>query len=537
MELKRYLRGACVCSQTEQLRERGGALPSERARALTDSGLRILPLLLAMLAGYDACAQIKPANPILPGDHPDPTIIHVGDTYWTASTSGDWAPEFPLFRSTDLHRWTAVGAIFPQTPSWASGSFWAPELVNDRGHILVYYVGRKRGGPLCVAVGTADRPEGPYIDHGPLVCQTDGSIDPAMARDEKGHPFLLWKEDGNSIARPTPIWAQPLTDDLIHLTGTPTQLIVNDSATWEGGVIEAPYVMRHDGHFYLFYAGNACCGTACRYAEGAARADHLLGPWMKDPANPIIRPNSNWKCPGHGTAVETTSGEDYFIYHAYPATGTVYLGRESMLDRITWSDGWPIINGGGGPSGGSTNVETKQPTFTDNFSKPSLDAGWQWPVRRVPRWAIGQGTLTLDASNDDRPVFIARSLMTSSYAAVVGVKDIGGLGIIGGSHVMLVFSRRADYLELWRVSDAGRQTLWQSEIPHEAIVWLRATSANLSSSSFSYSLDHKHWIEAGSPVSVTELLPWDQGLRVGLVNAEALPAHFTQFSLTALGIP
>lgn len=494
--------------------------------------LCFLVVLVGILLCHVARGQRRSTNPILPGDHPDPTIIRVGDSYWTASTSGDWAPEFPLYRSSDLRHWTAAGAIFPQSPSWASGSFWAPELVSDRGHILVYYVGRKKDGPLCVAVATADKPEGPYADHGPLVCQSDGSIDPAMARDEAGHPFLIWKEDGNSIGKPTPIWAQPLTADLIHLTGTPTQLIVNAPSTWEGGVVEAPYIMRHDGHFYLFYAGNACCGTACHYAEGVARADHLLGPWMKDPANPIIRPNSNWKCPGHGTAVETPSGEDYFVYHAYPTAGTVYVGRESVLDRITWSHGWPVINDGAGPSGGSADFTARQPTFADNFSRASLDAGWQWPVRRVPQWQLGNGSLTLEPPKDNRPVFVARSLLTPTYAVSVGVKDIGGLGIIGGSQSLLVLSQRADHLQLWRLDNVGSKVLWQSEIPHAAIVWLRAISTDLSSTSFSYSLDHKHWMQAGPVLSVTELLPWDQGLRVGLVNAETRPAHFTQFSLT-----
>ena len=493
----------------------------------------LLVVSLGILLGEAACAQTTPVNPIIPGDHPDPTIIRVGNSYWTASTSGDWAPEFPLYRSIDLRHWTAAGAIFPEPPAWAAGSFWAPELVNDRGRILIYYVGRKRNGPLCVAVATADNPQGPYTDHGPLVCQSDGSIDPAMARDEHGRAFLIWKEDGNSIGKPTPIWAQPLTDDLIHLTGTPTLLIVNDPSTWEGGVVEAPYIMRHEGHFYLFYAGNACCGTACRYAEGVARADHLLGPWTKDPANPIIRPNGNWKCPGHGTAVETPTGADYFIYHAYPAAGTVYLGRESVLDRITWSnDGWPIINGSAGPSGGTSDFGAKQPAFTDNFNKPGLDAGWQWPVRRAPQWQLGHGTLTLEPSRDSTPIFIARRLVAPVYAASVGVRDTGGLGIIGGSRSMLSLIRRGDHLELWRLSNSGRQVLWQSVIPHTSIVWLRATSSDLSRTSFSYSLDHKHWTPAGTVLSVTELLPWDQGLRVGLVNAEVTPAYFTQFSLS-----
>ena len=243
---------------------------------------RALSLLLAATAGIGA-AQVDGnlINPIVPGDHPDPTIIRVGDTYWTASTAGNWAPQFALYRSTDLHHWTAAGAIFPHTPAWARSDFWAPELVSDGGRVLVYYVARKRDGPLCVAVATAASPEGPYEDHGPIMCQEDGSIDPSFVRDEHGKPFLIWKEDGNSRKQPTVIWAQPLTADLLQVTGDKTQLMVNEPQSWEGGVIEAPYILRHDDQFYLFYAGNACCGVECHYAEGVARAGKLLGPWTR----------------------------------------------------------------------------------------------------------------------------------------------------------------------------------------------------------------------------------------------------------------
>ncbi len=44
--------------------------------------------------------------------------------------------------------------------------------------------------------------KGPYTDHGPIMCQPDGSIDPSFVRDEHGQPFLIWKEDGNSEGKP-----------------------------------------------------------------------------------------------------------------------------------------------------------------------------------------------------------------------------------------------------------------------------------------------------------------------------------------------
>jgi xylan 1,4-beta-xylosidase len=497
--------------------------------------LVLLVLSLAAIGGH-MLAQ----NPILPGDHPDPTIMRIGNTYWTASTSGDWAPEFPLYRSVDLHHWTAAGTVFPHTPEWASGSFWAPEMVSDQGRVLVYYVARKWGGPLCVAVATATRAEGPYTDHGPILCQRDGSIDPSFARDEHGQPFLIWKEDGNSENKLTPIWAQPLTGDLLHLTGEKTQLLVNDPESWEGGVVEGPYIFRHAGRFYLFYAGNSCCGAACHYAEGVARANHLFGPWEKDPANPIIRPNAAWKCPGHGTAVETVSGEDYFLYHAYPAAGTFYLGRESVLDAISWgSNGWPTINQGHGPSGGvlAGKAVAVQRPLVDEFRQPVLDPEWRWPIGHAPIFHSGDGRLTLEAATDDSPVFLGRALTASAGLATVGVDTSGGaeagLGLIGGAKSELVLMKHGTSLELWHATSNAREMLWQTDIGRTSTVWLRVGSTGNAQVTFSYSLDGKHWQRAKAGVSLAGLPAWDQGLRVGLVSkgAKGTSASFVHFSL------
>jgi beta-xylosidase len=490
-----------------------------------------LLLSAAILGGPIHGRSIQPslsadaANPILPGDHPDPTIVRIGNTYWMASTSGDWAPAFPVYRSTDLRHWTAAGAVFPQTPEWASGSFWAPEMVADHGRVLVYYVARKRGGPLCVAVATASRAEGPYTDHGPIVCQPDGSIDPSFVRDEHGEPFLIWKEDGNSQRKPTPIWAQPLTSDLLQVTGSKTQLLVNDPASWEGTVVEGPYIFRHGGRFYQFYAGNACCGTACNYAEGVARADHLLGPWEKDPVNPIIRANAAWKCPGHGTAVETPEGKDYFLYHAYPSVGTVYLGRESVLDLITWnSDGWPVINEGRGPSGGNLPDEAAaiQNSVIDDFRTPLLDPEWKWPIGHAPVFHVGGGHLTLEASPQGVATFLARSLMAASYVATVAIDTRaaveGGLGLIGNAQNEFVLAKHGKQLELSRVTASSSEVLWKTELDRGQMIWLRVSSGGHADASFSYSFDQKNWLAAGSTVSLAGLPPWDQGLRIGLVS-------------------
>ena len=477
-------------------------------------------------------------NPILPGDHPDPTILRVGDTYWTASTAGNWEPEFSLYKSTDLQHWVSAGAIFTHTPAWAARDFWAPELVSDGGRVLVYYAARKRGGALCVGVATAREPQGPYEDHGPIECQDNGSIDPSFVRDEHGAPYLIWKEDGNSRNRPSVIWAQPLTPDLLHLTGEKKELIENDSASWEGAVVEAPFILRHEGNFFLFYAGNVCCGVGCKYAEGVARADHLLGPWTKDPANPILRPNAAWKCPGHGTAVETPEGSYLFLYHAYSAAGSAYFGRESLLGSITWSkDGWPLMNEGRGPG---TNPEGAPPisALQDDFAGSALGDHWKWPIGHAPRAAVVNGKLTLTMPQLGWQSFVATTLLTAAYTASVGVAGGNtagsGLGLIGDAQSDVVLAREGEVLQLWRSDQGGKHVFWQKPVEAYGAVWLRVSSSEPGQAQFSYRVGDAAWMPAGLPFHLKELLPWDSALRVGLVvdGAAGTSGSFERFSVS-----
>jgi len=138
-----------------------------------------------------------------------------------------------------------------------SGEFWAPEISAYNGRYYIYYVGRHAHGPLAVAVAIADKPGGPYKDYGPMIGQPGGSIDPVPCTDEKGKRYLVWKEDNNSIKKPTVIWAQPLNDEGTKLIGEPTELIRND-ADWEGPLVEGPFILRHGDWFYLFYSGSGC---------------------------------------------------------------------------------------------------------------------------------------------------------------------------------------------------------------------------------------------------------------------------------------
>ena len=60
-------------------------------------------------------------NPVISGDFPDPSIIRVGENYYAAGTSSEFAPNYPLYHSVDLINWEKIGFIFFETPEWIEG--------------------------------------------------------------------------------------------------------------------------------------------------------------------------------------------------------------------------------------------------------------------------------------------------------------------------------------------------------------------------------------------------------------------------------
>jgi beta-xylosidase len=105
-------------------------------------------------------------------------------------------------------------------------------------------------------------------------------IDASFVRDPDGTPYLLYKIDGNAHGQPTPIYLRELRGDGLGFAdgAAPVELLRNDPGSWEGGVVEAPWLVHHDGAYYLFYSGNV---YDHRYRTGVARASAITGlmPW------------------------------------------------------------------------------------------------------------------------------------------------------------------------------------------------------------------------------------------------------------------
>ncbi len=306
-------------------------IPKERLRAAT---------VASALGGP------KPpfTNPVMAFDCPDPGVVATaGPTYFAVCTGGS----FPIRSSRSLVTWSTTGSsILPAgKPAWSANGKrnWAPEIHRVGAGFVAYFTTVDGADVLSIGAATAKDPKGPFTDIGhALVTHPDGVIDATFFEDDDGSRWLLYKIDGNAHGRPTPIFVRRLADDGISFAAgsTAKQVLVNDLA-WEGGVVEAPWVVKHAGTYYVFYSGNV---YDSRYRTGVARATKLDDPstYVKHGA-PILVNNGTWEGPGHGSVV-AVGALDYFVYHAWPAGSTTQ--RQVLVDRIVWEAGWPKIADG-----------------------------------------------------------------------------------------------------------------------------------------------------------------------------------------------
>ena len=73
-------------------------------------------------------------NPIMAGDHPDPSILKDGADYYMTFSTFDSYPGLVIWHSRDLVNWWPIGPALQKN----IGSVWAPELCKHRGRYYLY---------------------------------------------------------------------------------------------------------------------------------------------------------------------------------------------------------------------------------------------------------------------------------------------------------------------------------------------------------------------------------------------------------------
>jgi xylan 1,4-beta-xylosidase len=488
----------------------------------------LFSIVLFFMLNHSTAQQL-----VMRGDHADPSVVKIGDLYWASATTSNWFPAYPLMYSSDLINWKNKGYVFTKKPDWADFYFWAPEISYENGKVYIYYSAHKKDGNLCLSVASADKPEGPYTDHGPLMCEVAGSIDAFPMRDENGKLFMIWKEDGNSVNKPTPIWAQEMNEERTALLGEKKELFRN-TKSWEGRLVEGVSMMKIGEYYYAFYAAAGCCGIGCDYKTGVARSKKLLGPWEKYDRNPILKDNGSWKCPGHGTPI-VKDGKYYFLYHAYDTASSIFTGRQGLLQEFNvTNDNW--IEFTKAPAEPAAPLDP----MLDRFDGRKLNEAWQWSVFQTPVYNLRRGKLTLQADNKyGSGTYLGVKALAANYVSGVTLNTkkstaASGIAAIGDDQNTISLLYHNNNLRLVQQREGKDTLLGNFAITTSKSLHLRITVTNSRFFTFSYSNNGASYKTLNEkPVDGSFLPPWDRALRIGIVSrgSTSQQAVFDEFQL------
>ena len=334
--------------------------------------LSFFTLMGCYMAACYVTAQTKLetyTNPVTTPVAADPSVMRAPDgTYYLYATQDDWADGqgshyLPIFKSDDLVTWTFVTDALAAPPSWKDdgGFTWAPDISFKDGTYSLYYAASLWGDPNpCIGLATSKNPEGPFRDLSRAVfCSQDigveNSIDPFVWTEGETRTLVWGSFHG--------IYAVKLSKDGTKVVGETTQL-ADDR-------FEGAYIVQHDGAYYLFVSSGSCCdGEYSTYTLYVGRSESLLGPYLDKDGKSllggggtvVLAANDTWVGPGHNSVIQDAAGTDWLFYHAIPRDDPRLSNgvnrRPALLERLTWQGGWPVVNGGKGPSSSPQPVPT-----------------------------------------------------------------------------------------------------------------------------------------------------------------------------------
>ncbi|KRF26516.1 glycoside hydrolase family 43 protein [Phycicoccus sp. Soil803] len=502
----------------------------------------------------------SPVNPVVPGFHPDPSIVRVGDTYVLANSTFEWWPGVRLHTSTDLRNWVPAGhvltdpAVLDLRDVPDSGGLWAPSLSHD-GEIFWLVVGLVHAwsGPfkdVDILLTTATDIGGPWTEP---VRLGGGGFDPSIFHHEGRH----WLANMRWDHRPEEFSFAGITLQEVTAAGVvgEERLIFSSEELLEG-----PNLYHHDGWFHLMLAEG---GTGWNHGIRIAKSRSLEGPYEVDP-EPLLttRDSPGWPLQkaGHGELVRDPDGGWAIVHLAsrplMSKRGLVcVLGRETCVQPVVWEDGWlRLAHGGHWPQGATAlSAATPYPQgFEDRFDSGGLDPGWvslrepvsaTWADLQARQgWLRLRGRRSLFASTGVS--LIATRLLTTRCvvttemsAAPESLAQAAGLVIWydrlghhrvamtcgpGGRHLVVATSDGDTYTEV--VPDV--------DLSEWVTVHLRATITNLELV-FDASPDGQRWSRVGKALDMAVVSDdWGGRLRftgamVGLTAQDTGPGTFT----------
>lgn len=359
-------------------------------------------------------------NPIIPGFHSDPSVCRVGDDYYMVTSTFQYYPAIPVFHSKDLVNWEQIGYCLDRKEQLLfSLSIYACTIRYYDGKFYMITTNTMGGGTFFV---TATNPAGPWSI--PTFVDLPG-IDPDLFFDDDGKvygissSFILYEIDiktGKHLTKGKQVW-------------------------WGAGgrYAEGPHIYKKDGYYYLMAAEG---GTEEAHSETIARSNTIEGPYIENPANPILAhanaagQGSSIQGVGHADMIQAHDGSWWIVFHGYRKVVDYpfhhILGRETCLAPVTWPKyGWPVVNGNG-----TATVNMTCPTLPlkpfpkkqsrEEFDNPKLGLEWNFIQYPSDFFNIRNGALSVTGlpqrfGERGAVAFMGRRLENNNFTATTSI--------------------------------------------------------------------------------------------------------------------
>lgn len=451
-------------------------------------------------------------NPVIPGDHPDPTLTKIGDYFYTSGSSFNPTPK--IYRSSDLVHWEVIAQ--PVKPTWSvygnspGGGIWGGHMVyfNDS---YWHYFGRGGGSMYFVK---AEKPEGPWSD--PVKVNVPNGlsglgVDNSIFIDEDTDKWYMLTKHGRE------------NNDIIELgaDGQPTGEILdltwlNPAPDYPYSWAEGPVMWKYNGFYYYSFAQHLAG------SQFVMKSDTL----SDDPDDWTIKPDpmqygtsGEFRTPNHiSPVVMLDDSSSWAIGHSYRSQW-VTQGRQGILLQITYDeDGFPEFQYPSRdaspapdlPSGGVSWMVPKSDMFTSSDPDPEWSflgnaSGRSHSLTDKPGWLhlepSSRGNHTI-IKNDGEHYY---SIITRVEFDPDDAFDQAGLYIINGpqdltAKVVSTADGNGDPIFLFQFDRRDHDVA--NEIGN--IVWLKLVRDEHDISAY-YSLHGDDWIKIGREIDASEL--------------------------------
>ena len=355
-------------------------------------------------------------NPVLPGFHPDPSMLYHNGMFYIANSTFEYFPGVKISVSEDLANWETVcyplasHRLLDMRGNRRSCGIWAPCLTWCDGLFYLVYTDvkgwcRKPYKDTPNYITTAKNIKGPWSD--PVFINCSG-FDPSLFHDDDGRKYFVSMEwdyrkwtpesekeqfSGILVTELDPISLNPIAKPVKIYKGT------------QRALVEGPHIYKKDGWYYLFAAEG---GTQYEHAQTVARCETLLGEYETHPMQHILCAKAAYEKigegklqkTGHGSMVQSKDGRWWYAFLCgRPLEGTERcpLGRETAINELIWEDGWPYLKNKTQIAdvefeGYGERKEVRSVTYAFDSERFRLDFQ---SLRTMPNYEVNNGVLRL----------------------------------------------------------------------------------------------------------------------------------------------